>query len=255
MIDKMRKDMESIGFQEKEARVYLASLELGQATVQQIARKADVKRPTAYFIIEGLMGQGLVTSFYQGKKQFFVAENPERLLELIDQERQEVLRREENFKTLLPQLQSINNRQKDKPVVKYYEGKEGILSMVNEHTKSSKGQEAYTVYSRDVVERFLNSQELDGIIKDRIVHRVKVKTIYTYSKGDLAPSPNTERIRLAEKDFPVNCDIAIYEDRIRIASLKDRFIGVVIEDKEIAHSFRASFELAWKWVKANPREQ
>ncbi len=248
MIDKMQKDMESIGFQEKEAKVYLASLELGQATVQQIARKADVKRPTAYFIIEGLMGQGLVTSFYQGKKQFFVAENPERLLELIDAERKEVTRREENFKVLLPQLQSINNRQKDKPVVKYYEGKEGILSMVSEHTKSSRGQEVYTAFSCDIVNAFVNKGELDAIGKERRAHRIKVKVLYTWKDGSLGEDASKQVIKVSEADLPLTCDIAFYEDKVRIASLKDRLIGVVIEDKEIAKSFRAIYALAWKWV-------
>ena len=252
MLDKMQKDLEAVGFQEKEAKVYLASLELGAATAQQIAQKAGVKRPTTYFILEGLMGQGLATSFHQGKKQFFIAEAPDRLLQLLDQERQEITVREEKFRSILPQLHSINNRQKEKPVVKYYEGKEGILTMVSEHARACKGQEAYSAYSRDVVENFVSQNELKGIIQERVDQGVKIKTIYTYAKGDLPGAPNTQRIRLSEKEFPINCDIAIYEDRIRIASLKDRLIGVVIEDKEIANSFKVIFDLAWKWVKANP---
>lgn len=245
----IEKDLQEIGLQEKEAKVYLASLELGQATVQQIAAKADIKRPTTYFIIEGLMSRGLVSSFYQGKKQYFIAENPERLMEMLQRQKQEISLREERFKTLLPQLSSINNRHKDKPVVKYYEGKEGIVSMVSEHVKTSRGQEICSFYSRDAVESMVDSKELQQMVKDRLNQNIKARALYTWSKGELPAVSNTERVRLNEEELPINCDVAIFDDKVRIASFKDRVVGVVIEDKEIARAFKALYEMAWNWVK------
>ncbi len=250
----MQKDLEAVGFQEKEARVYLASLELGQATAQQIALKAGVKRPTTYFILEGLMGQGLATSFHQGKKQFFIAEAPDRLLELLDQERKEIAVREEKFRVLLPQLQSINNRQKEKPVVKYYEGKEGILSMVKACAETSKGQEVYAAFSQDVINQVFDKNILQGLVAYRVSKDVTSKGMYVNSNDSVSERytkiRHTESIKLSEKEFPMSCDIAIYEDKIRIASLKERIVGIVIEDKEIAQSFRLLYDCAWKWVKS-----
>lgn len=251
MVDTLEKQLETIGLQEKEAKVYLATLELGQATVQQIATKADIKRPTTYFIIEGLMVRGLVASFIRGKRQYFVAENPERLLALLDEERQAIDSREERLKTFLPQLKSLNNRHLGKPVVKYYEGKEGIVAMVHEHTKRSSGQSLYAAYSRDAVEGGLGVDVLQKMREDRAKHKITARRIYTYSKGDMPGITAMEAHRLSEEEFPVTCDIAIYEDMVRVASFKDRMIGVVIEDKEIARSFRAIYDLAWKWVKQN----
>ena len=86
MIDK---DLQAVGLQEKEAKVYLAALELGKGTAQQIAIKAELKRPTTYVIMEELMRQGLVSSFYEGKKQYFVAENPERLVDILQNQKQD----------------------------------------------------------------------------------------------------------------------------------------------------------------------
>ncbi len=251
----IQKDIQSIGLNEKEAKVYLASLELGQATVQRIAEKANIKRPTTYFIIEGLMDRGLISSFYQGKKQYFVAEMPERILDLIAKERKELDLREEQFKRLLPELQSINNRNRTKPVVKYYEGKEGILTMVDEHVKTSRGQRVYSAYSRDIVDNFLTPEELSTISKNRTENKIQVKTIYTWTKRALPTDENSERAQLSPEEFPITCDIAMYEDKLRIASLKDRFVGIVIEDKEIAKSFRAIFDLAWKWAQSQKEKK
>lgn len=244
----IEKDIQSLGLNEKEAKVYLASLELGQATVQKISAKAGIKRPTTYFIIENLMERGLMSSYYQGKKQLFMAEMPERILDLIAKERKELELREEQFKRLLPELQSINNRNKDKPVVKYYEGKDGILTMTSEHIKLSKNQTFYNVFSRDIIEKVVLPDELKALRKERVDNKLQAKAIYTREAGDLDGVENAELIRLPLKDFPITCDIAFYEDKVRIASFKDRLMGVVIEDKEIAQSFRAVFELAWKWV-------
>ncbi len=249
----LEKELQEVGLQEKEAKIYLAALELGQSTVQKIAQKADIKRPTTYFIIEGLMKRGVMSSFYQGKRQYFVAENPERLLEMLEKDRQEIARREERFKTLLPQLSSINNRHKDKPVVKYYEGKEGVVSMVKEHLKMGRGQEVRMAHSRDVIASVFDEATLKELSKDRSAHSVKARGIYTWSKGEISSSGNSEVIKLSPDEFPITCDIAIFNESIRIASLKDRIVGVVIEDKEIAKSFQAIFDLAWKWAREHKK--
>ena len=47
--------LKSIGLDDKEARVYMALLELGTATVHPIANKAEIKRPTTYLILEQLL--------------------------------------------------------------------------------------------------------------------------------------------------------------------------------------------------------
>lgn len=251
----IEKDIQSLGLNEKEAKVYIASLELGQATVQKISAKASIKRPTTYFIIEGLMDRGLMSSYYHGKKQFFMAEMPERILDLIAKERKELELREEQFRRLLPELQSINNRNKDKPVVKYYEGKDGILAMTVEQMKTSKNQRLFNVFSRDIIEQAVTADELARIRRERLENKIVTKTIYSREKGKLEGVEDAEMVRLSAKEFPVTCDIALYEDKVRIASFKDRMIGVVIEDKEIAQSFRSIFELAWKWVNRDGNDQ
>ena len=247
MIDK---DLQAVGLQEKEAKVYLAALELGKGTAQQIALKADIKRPTAYVIMEGLMERGLVSSYYEGKKQYFVAENPERLLDLMETQKQEMEKKEKPFREVLPQLQSINNRQKDKPVVKYYEGREGVVSMVRDCTKSAHGQEVSMAYSRDAIDAVFDKKTLEGLSQERLSQNVKVRTLYTWDSGEFEHLPKTEDVRLSREEFPIDCDIAIYDDKIRISSLKSRIVGVVIEDKEISKAFKAIYELAWKYVQS-----
>ena len=50
----MEEKLEQIGLDPKEAKVYLAMLELGETTVARIAQKSKIKRTTAYDLVDSL---------------------------------------------------------------------------------------------------------------------------------------------------------------------------------------------------------
>ena len=72
-------ELQKIGLSHKEAKVYLANLELGQSSVQNIAKKASVNRATTYVILNSLIEKGLCSTFMQNKKTFYAASDPEQL--------------------------------------------------------------------------------------------------------------------------------------------------------------------------------
>ena len=61
------------GFTDKEARVYLALLELGEGNVTHIAQKTGLKRAIIYIVLERLMQQGYASRTGRGKVQRFTA--------------------------------------------------------------------------------------------------------------------------------------------------------------------------------------
>ena len=56
-----------VGLNEKESRVYLALLELGSGTAYAVAKKAGIKRPTAYIVLDELRKRGLVLKIPKSK--------------------------------------------------------------------------------------------------------------------------------------------------------------------------------------------
>jgi hypothetical protein len=191
------------------------------------------------------MKSGLMSSFHKGKKQYFIAADPDRLIEVLEQEKDLVEKREKNLKKLLPQLQSINNKQKDRPVVKYYEGKEGIKTMVSEVLKAAKG-EVDMAYSVDALNKLFTEEDKVEWRKIRIKRSLYTKAIYTYKDGVLQNIPKSDSRKVPFEKFPITCDIAVYDEKVRIADLSNRLIGVIIEDKEIAKSMKAVLDLAWE---------
>ena len=83
-MDELKKELEHLGLSEKESRVYLAALELGPSPVQDISHKAHVNRATTYVMIEALSARGLLSTFQKGKKRFYAAESPDRLLTIVE---------------------------------------------------------------------------------------------------------------------------------------------------------------------------
>ena len=90
------------GLSDKESLVYLAMLELGPASVQDIAKKAGVNRATTYVMIEALKRRGLMATFEKGKKTMFVAESPDVLKKLTDQEKKAIQEKENRLQEALP---------------------------------------------------------------------------------------------------------------------------------------------------------
>ncbi|MBI4087815.1 TrmB family transcriptional regulator, partial [Candidatus Kaiserbacteria bacterium] len=70
----MPKELEDLGLSEKEARVYLAALELGQNTAERIAKQASVNRSTTYVQLDSLMKMGLISTHEEDKKTLFAPE-------------------------------------------------------------------------------------------------------------------------------------------------------------------------------------
>lgn len=126
--------LEKFGLTEKESIVYLAILQLGQSSVSDIAKKAQIKRTTIYRITDELIKNGLITKVPKVKKNLFVAENPEILLESLKKKGKII---EES----LPLFKAIFNSSEVKPKIKFYEGKEGIKTLIYDSLKNNKSKE------------------------------------------------------------------------------------------------------------------
>ncbi|OGF25622.1 hypothetical protein A2303_01015 [Candidatus Falkowbacteria bacterium RIFOXYB2_FULL_47_14] len=240
------RELVNLGLSEKEAKVYLAALELGKSPVSPIAQKAQVNRATTYVIIEGLMQKGLMTVSEEEKIQCFAAESPDKLGLLFREREMAIARQREYLEKLLPQLRSLDNTSKDKPVVKYYSGRSGVIAMVESLLDDIKDTTVKMAFSVDAVENFFTPEESSRWRKKRLQKNITTKVIYTMKKGKLSEVEKSRDRKVPLEKYPIKSDIAIYGDKVRIASLGGRLMGIVIEDREIADTFRAILDLAWE---------
>lgn len=238
-------ELQKIGLSDKEAKVYLAMLELGQVSVQEISKKSGVNRATTYVILDSLMQKGLCSTYHKDKKEFYMAESPEKIISVLELHKNEIDEQQKQIIGLMPQLKAIYNKQGDKPVVRFFEGKDGLMTMVREQMNSN-AKQIWSVYHLDDLKNIFSQNEIDQAYQERTGKKVKTKIIFTTQQFKAREqTPLDERIQIPLDKFPIHCDIAFFDNKIRIASLKDKLNGVIIEDENIYKTFISIFELAW----------
>ena len=242
----LKEQLEKIGLADKEARVFLASLELGSSAVQGIAKKAEINRATTYVIIEKLMKKGLMSSVEKGKKTYFQTEDPKRLLKLLEEQEEGLKRKEEEFKKYLPELETLFNIAEEKPKVRFFEGKEGLIAIREDYFKA-KDKNVLGFFAVDEERKIFSDEERKKARDERVERKIKIKLLYTDEKeGAEAKTDLTMRRYIPKDRFPLSSTFIIYDNKVAIVSLKGKLIGVIIENKEISNTFKSIFNLAWE---------
>lgn len=240
----LARDLVKLGLSEKEALVYLASLELGPSPVQVIARKSEVNRATTYVMIESLIQRGLMSTFEKGKKTMFTAEKPERLNKIVHGERQVVLEKEETVNRILPDLESLLAAAGTRPKVSFYEGEEGLEVIREAMFKGT--SEIDDVVSFDDLRHLLPAEHWQKHGEKLARRNVKGRVLYT-TDHDLKPQHQAwEYKKISSRALPLHGELTVCGDRVAMIALKGKLGGVLIESKEMANMVRVIFDLAWK---------
>lgn len=234
--------LQKIGLNEKEAKVYLAALELGPSPVSDIALKAKINRVTTYDILEKLGHKGFVSNYTRKKIKYFSPTDPEIMVK-------EIKRRTEDLTKALPDLRRIHGKT-NHPSVQYFEGIEGIKTIY-----------ADTLNSKTEILNYANSKEVrlhwpnydQEYVTQRVKRKIHLRGIAPYDEYGLKVKSEDKKyhreIRLVPSDeFAFTNEINIYDDKVAIISFKDELIGTIIESHEIANTQRAIFKMAWEFA-------
>lgn len=243
----MLTELKDLGLSEKEAKVYLAALEIGRATADQLAKHAKIVRPTTYLQIKSLMEKGLMSTYEEGKKTYFAPESPELLRRLLARQKDSLNAKERDLGTLLPELLRQFDSAGERPIVRFFPGKEGV-SLAREEILKTKDKEIYTIFSPDNLPRIYDQKYLDDFSARRKALGIHSKGIYTSHKGTFDPAildKFTERRSFRTEPLSLSADIYIFDSRVEIVSLEGTLFGLIIESTQIAKSFKAIFDFLW----------
>lgn len=247
----LEKYLQEIGLNEKEAAVYLALLQVDTASVIEISNKTKVNRSTVYIVLEGLMKKGLVSETKSGKKIHYQAESPERLETFVESRKMVLDEQSKRLKDIIPQIKSIQRASGERPVVKYFEGRETALGshLLFFNTQDKEGI-GYFLFNQDLIEEVFHPNEISTVQKIRPSKNIKAKTLYTSTKTTLPTNELSERIKIDSEKYPLYCDISIYEDRIQIITMGKSVATIFIQSKDVAETLKSLFRLAFNNVQA-----
>lgn len=236
------RELQKLGLSDKEARVYLAALELGYAPIQDIAKKAGINRATTYVIMDQLIHKGIAAHFNKGKKRYFVAEAPDKLMGLLRIRERELEEQRREYKRILPELRSLYNLSDSKPKVLFYEGLDGILAIQDDILTSGTSATYGIAVPDDWFKHFPEDAERD-FDKQRRAKKIKSHVVYSSAEpiADAVNDDLTERYWLPSEHFPFEGDITVYDNKVILTTVRDSLSGVVIENSNIANTIRSYY--------------
>ncbi|MDP3993968.1 MAG: helix-turn-helix domain-containing protein [bacterium] len=240
------------GLNEKEISVYLSLISLGPAPVKLISKQARVNRGTTYDILKSLIDQGLVGYYkhydQEDKKQFFVAEPPQKLVDAIEAKKRGMETLKIHINKSLPELESLYEKSGARPVVKYYEGNSGLRTILEDvlTTMSETDAKTYFVYSSADIREYLY-KAYPKYTDDRVNNKISVKVISIGKGGELAGLD--ERKWLSEEESSPTY-ILIYSGKVAMVSLDATQVpvGVIVENDGLYQTQKMVFERLWKML-------
>ncbi|EKE18885.1 MAG: transcriptional regulator, TrmB [uncultured bacterium] len=244
-MERLKNELQNIGLNDKEARIYLACLELGPTNIQNIAEKANIKRSTVYEILESLKEKSLMHVTTKGKRKQYLASEPENLLATIKE-------KEKALKEILPQLKSINNVGFAKPKITFYEGKEGLRDIYMEALKSSTNTADWISPMKSVLET-VGTDWMEHYVELKVKKNYWIRSIHvadlvidSYKYQDPTTFKKTLRdVRFSPKGINIPNALGIYDNKVAILSSRKEGFGFIIESEDYAQSMKELYSLLW----------
>jgi sugar-specific transcriptional regulator TrmB len=244
------KTVQSLGLDEKEARLYLAALVLGETTIIPLTREAKLSRTTGYIVCERLIDLGLLSCKRRGAHLFYSSSSPEKLHELAVLREENAKRQKQLAEKIVPTLTRIGQNSTNKPKVQHFIGKNGIRAIFDDLLTSGMVKDYY-IGSVEIIEKIVGESFMKfwigkrvaaGIFSYgiRILSQESVKRIYKPSRRMM------REIRFAPKGFEAPLYTMIYGDKVAFISGENGGFGLIIESPDFSKTQKQMFDVLWK---------
>jgi sugar-specific transcriptional regulator TrmB len=240
--------LKNFGLAEKEAKVYLCVLGLGEALASEISSKTNISRQLIYDLIKRLTEHGLVSSIIKDNKKYFRVAPPEQFYQILRE-------KENGIEDVMTELKKIQNYEEHKkPKIEVYEGVEGMKTIMNDILRVEKKEIIVFGSSKssfNVMPLFMenwHNRRIKQKLKARIIYNRADETKKRIDEFKDTLKLMDVRFLLVEAITPTAT--LIYGNKIAfMVWLKDEPYATLIESKELKNSYAEYFEKIWKIAK------
>lgn len=241
--------LESIGLNKSEIRVYFSLLKLGASSTGPIITESRTANSKVYEVLEKLIQKGLVSHFIKGRVKHFKAASPKMLLHYLEDKKQDIENQEKSINKIIPQLLQLSEKEEEKEST-IFTGPRGIKtafrSLVDE---LSPKEEVHIMGVYDFGKEFMPLALFFQNIRSH--KKIKAKFLINSSASQIAKQfkkfPPVE-IRYLPENLLTPAIFLIYKDKVIINLAKEQTF-FVIKSKSANMAFEAYFQLLWKQSK------
>ncbi len=237
--------LRSLGLADSEVRTYMAALEGGAQTVLELAKKTKLSRQATYVAIDALTERGLMTTRQEEKRNYYMAEHPDKLLAYAKRRESEMHEKISDLERSIPSLElQIGG---ERPVVKMYEGKEGIRAII-EDTRQMKPKELYELTDGHAMLNTITYEDLQPYRDVLRGQRSSVSGLYAGESRGEGQLPGKRRF-LPKEDWNFKSHIQVVKNKVTMVTFTGKLYSIVIDSKPIADAMRILFKYAHRSVK------
>ena len=238
----MEAELQELGLSENETQVYLTLLKTGPLTSYALSKKTNLSRGYLYELLDKLHKKGIISEISIEGKKHYQAAPPKQLISLLQYKL-------ENLQSILPKLEKIKNQWKEETKIDVFRGKYAYKTLLKDVISTIKtNSEVLTLGIDEKILMSLEPTYLKRYFSLSQKKKVKEKVLVKEGTKPLQQAKFTKYKYLPEA-FIGKVVQFIYENKVAILTLSEPLNLIIIEDKEIASTYRTQFNIFWKIAK------
>lgn len=249
--------LEQIGLTGEQSRIYSCLVFSGTLQARKIASESRINRSLVYRILKQLIELGLIMeNASPGSVSTFTALHPSKLHAIVKRKEDDLKIADQALHEAVSSLSTQFNLISGKPSVRFYEGLEGwkILHKDILHTKKN------IMLIRSPLDNNTDDLKLiTGKNRDEMKNAgISIKLIVPTKNTPSSISADEDRLYLIERkripreELNNSAQLIIYGNNVALTSFKNNMITTIIEDPDIANTFKMLFDVLWnKYPKSN----
>ncbi len=239
--------LQDIGLTKVQADTYKALIEQTSSTAPSLAPLINESRSNTYKILDRLCSVGLATKSDVDKKMVYYPASPAALEAYIADQAKEIALKERKLNAALPNLLDYYFAHSEQPSIRYFQGRDGMQRIFSDMLKT--GEPLYLLRTPSDKKFYTN---FFGDLKKR--RRQLGITTYAITP-DVASATHDPAIdaqdRLVRTWIPPEAYTASVEwnisgNKVALISYGEQAMGIIIENAQIAESFRQVFAMMQK---------
>lgn len=255
-IKKKQEYCKVLGVTENELDFYLTLVKIGKSSVQSVAKEMGIFRSSAYVLVDSLAKKGLLSQEFKKNGRELVPEPPKALLRLIKEQEKKVEKVKTEVTDKIPHLLSLYEKAQTDPIIKVYEGAEG-LKAIHEDILDT-GQTLYCYPRLDTAMKVLPLDFQMDFIKRRVAKKIKAKGIVLKTAGAQQVLSESKKALNGKDDLReirelpdplqemLTGEKMFYGNKVVYMTYDKKVVGVVIEHEEIAKLEKKHFNILWR---------
>ena len=233
----MEEELRKYGLSEKEVKIYVSLIKLGNTTTNRLSEVTDIRRSTVYEVLESLKKKGLVGAFQKDKKQYFNAAKPSVLIDLLHD-------KENMIKTILPELDKLSHSISEKPMVEVFVGIRGIKTASEDMLNHKK----ILIYGSTNLADDLLGHYNSNFAKRRAEKKIMLKAVIEKDVPNHMLETDIRKytqIRILEFFKNHNSVYFIYGSKVMVMTLGEELMVMRITSPLLVESQKIIFKFLW----------